>query len=72
MKFYGYSISLYDTAINKLDRRSLSNTVGRERLTKKSQVANAVLAIEGLPGSNNKSEHFIYKGEWVATHLKEG
>ena len=38
MKFYGYSISLYDTAFDKLNRRGLSKTVGRERLPKKSQV----------------------------------
>ena len=30
MKFYGYSVSLYDTAVDKLNRCSLSNTVGRE------------------------------------------
>ena len=38
MKLYGYSISLYDTTVNKLNRRGLSNTVGHERLPKKSQV----------------------------------
>ena len=38
MKLYGYSVSLYDTAVNKLNRRGLSNTVGRECLPKKSQV----------------------------------
>ena len=38
MKFYGYSVSLYDTVIDKLNRRGLSNTVGRERLPKNSQV----------------------------------
>ena len=38
MKFYGYSVSLYDTAIDKLNRHGLSNTAGRERLPKKSQV----------------------------------
>ena len=34
MKFYGYSVSLYDTAINKLNRRGLSNTAGCEHLPK--------------------------------------
>ena len=32
MKFYGYSISLYDTAIDKLNSRGLSNTAGHEHL----------------------------------------
>ena len=30
IKFYGYFVSLYDTAIDKLNRRGLSNTVGCE------------------------------------------
>ena len=38
MKCYGCSVSLYDTAVNKLNRRDLSNTASRERLPKKSQV----------------------------------
>ena len=38
MKFYGYSVFLYDTAVNKLSKCGLSNAVGRERLPKKSQV----------------------------------
>ena len=38
IKFYDYSVSLYDTAIDKLNRRGLSNTAGREHLPKKSQV----------------------------------
>ena len=38
IKIYGYSISLYDTAVDKLNRHGLSNTAGRERLPKKSQV----------------------------------
>ena len=32
VKFYGYSVSLYDTAIDKLNRHGLSNTAGRECL----------------------------------------
>ena len=38
MKFYSYSISLYDIVVNKLNRRGLSNTAGHESLPKKSQV----------------------------------
>ena len=38
MKFYGYSVSLYDITIDKLNGHSLSNTSDRERLPKKSQV----------------------------------
>ena len=38
MKFYSYPVSLYDTAVDKLNRRGLSNTVGHECLPKKSQV----------------------------------
>ena len=64
MKFYGYIVSLYDTAIDKLNRCGLSNTAGHEHLPKQSQV-NAVLATEGLPCSTNKSECFNYKGEWA-------
>ena len=68
MKFYGYSISLYDTAVDKLNKRGFSNTASRERLPKKSakeESSNTVLATEGLPGSTNKSKCFIYKGEWA-------
>ena len=36
MKFYSYFVSLYDTAVDKLNRRDLSNIAGRERLLKKS------------------------------------
>ena len=72
MKFYGYSVYLYDTAVNKLNKSGLSSTAGRECLPKKSQVMQYVLATEGLSGSTNKLEHFNYKGEWVVTHLKEG
>ena len=38
MRFYTYSVSLYNTAIDKLNRRGLSNTLGRKCLSKKSQV----------------------------------
>ena len=38
MKFYSYSVSLYDTAVDKLNGRGLSNAVGRELPSKKSQV----------------------------------
>ena len=38
MKFYGYSGSLYETAVDKLNRCGLSNTASRERLPKKSEV----------------------------------
>ena len=27
--------------------------------------SNVILALEGLPDSTNKSEHFNYKGEWA-------
>ena len=43
MKFYGYSISLYDTAIDKLNRSGLSNTVFHECLPKKGQVIRYLL-----------------------------
>ena len=38
MKFYGYSVSLYDTTVDKLNNPGLSNNAGREYLLKKSQV----------------------------------
>ena len=38
MMFYSYFVSLYNTAIDKLNRHGLSNTASRERLPKKSQV----------------------------------
>ena len=38
MKFYGYSVSIYDTAIDKLNKQGLSNTAAHERLPKKRQV----------------------------------
>ena len=38
MKFYGYSVSLYDTTIDKFNSPSLSNNAGRECLLKMSQV----------------------------------
>ena len=38
MKFYSYSVSLYDTTIDKLNSPGLSNNAGHERLPKKSQV----------------------------------
>ena len=37
-KFYGYSVSLYGTAVDKLNRCGLGNTAGHERHPKKSQV----------------------------------
>ena len=64
MKFYGYSFSLYDTTIDKLNSPGLSNNAGRECLLKKSQVIDTS-SIEGLLGSTNKSERFNYKGEWA-------
>ena len=51
MKFYSYTVCLYDTAIDKLNRCGLSNTAGHEHLPKQSQV--------------NASECFNYKGEWA-------
>ena len=38
MKFYGYSVSLYDTTVDKLYSPGLSNNAGRECLPKKSQL----------------------------------
>ena len=38
MKFYGFSISLYDTAINKLNDSGLSNTTHCKHLPKKTKV----------------------------------
>ena len=61
--FYGYSVSLYDTTVNKLNKHGLSNTASLECLPKKSQIMQYYVATEGLPGSNNKSDRFNYKGE---------
>ena len=38
MKFYSFSVSLYDTAVDKLNRHGLSDTAGHERLPKKVKV----------------------------------
>ena len=62
MQFYGHSVSLYNVAIDKLNRQGLSNTTGHDAKEKSS---NVVLATEGLTGSTNKLEHFNYKGEWA-------
>ena len=63
MKFNSYSVSLYDTTVNKLNRRGLSNTAAWSCTPAKEESNNVVLATEGLPGSTNKSERFNYKGE---------
>ena len=55
--------------VNKLNGCGLSNNARRERLPKKTYVGNMVLATE-LPGSSNKSQCFLYKGEWVNAHYK--
>ena len=72
MKFYNYSVSLYDTAVEKLNRRGLSNTAGRPA---KEESSNAALAKNGLPGSTITSQNVsIIKvnEQMLATHLKEG
>ena len=38
MEFYGFSISLYDTTVDKLNGHGLSNTAYCERLPKKTKV----------------------------------
>ena len=64
-QFYGNSVSLYDTSVNKLNWHDLSNTALYEHLPKKTKVRNVVLATEVLSGSTNKSKHFKYKDEWA-------
>ena len=63
-KFYSFSITL-TLAIDNVDECGLNNTTCHKWLPKKTKIANAVLAMEGLPDGSNKMEHFIYKGEWT-------
>ena len=59
MKFYGYSVSLYDTALDKLNRRGLSNTASRERLPKKSEVMRYWLQKDYQAAPTSQSISFI-------------
>ena len=65
MNFYSYYVSLYDTAINKLNRRGLSNTVDRERLPKKTKVTQLYLQKDYQAVPTSRSISITYKGEWV-------
>ena len=61
--FYSYNT----IAIDKVDEHGLSNTVYHRSMPGKEDKVDAVLAIETfkLLSSNNKTEHFSYKGEWM-------